>query len=55
MVRSGRNGDLDVLLDRHADEAAALGPGSVVVADAIEAEQLVSTNQVWLDRSPIRQ
>src|SRR6185503_14998037 len=33
--------DRDGLLDRHADEAAVLGPRPVVVADPAVAEQLV--------------
>ena len=35
------DGDGRGLLDRHADEAAPLGPAAVVVADALVAEQLV--------------
>ena len=34
-------GHRDGLLDRHADEAAPLGPAAVVVADALIAEELV--------------
>ena len=38
---SGWHGDLDLLLDGHADQAAVFRPGAVVVADPLEAEQLV--------------
>ena len=41
--------------DRDPDAVAPLGPRAVVIADVGEADRSWSTNQVWLDRSPIRQ
>ena len=40
-VAATPDGDRGRLLDRHADEAAVLGPAAVVVADALVAEQLM--------------
>ena len=44
-LRSGRGARRDLccrrVLDRHADEAAVLGPAAIVVPDALVAEQLV--------------
>ena len=54
-ARLGLGGDRDRLLDRHADEAAVLGPRAVVVADPLVAEQLVQHEPVCDERSPMRQ